>query len=340
MKWAVAAPYFDESSDSWISDYVDPTSHSFSIVPRRGEDRNWHQGSKTTTGGGEWLARLRQANEALRSDADGIITVFPQLATAVGAVKRATRNRKPVVAWFFNTEAFARPLHAQVAGAAFRHIDRFVVHSRAEIEPYARAFKINPDQFTFVPLQYGGLVETESPAVDDERYVFATGSAGRDYNSLFRAAEKLNYPTYVLAADRCVEGLRIPHNVTLLDQRSRQEVRRLIKHATVNVVPFTDAMLTPGMVTIVETFGHGRSIVTTKRPGLDDYVEDGSNAICADLYSPDSLASAIQKMWTDDALRNSYDENARLFAEQRLTDEAVSAHLAAILNDVRDSQSA
>ena len=91
-----------------------------------------------------------------------------------------------------------------------------------------------------------------------------------------------------------------------------------------------------GSLSIVETYRHGRSVVTTDRLGLDDYCLDGKTALCARLFDPASMANAIETMWSDERLRSELDANALEFAENNCTDEAAAAHLYRVLDVAAD----
>lgn len=331
MEWTVAAPYFESSGDRWITDAVATDRHRFSLIPRVGDERNWHQ-SSANAGMGEWANRARQSNRALKAPADGIITVFPQLAAAAGGLKLLRRDRRPLVAWMFNTEGLGRPGRRRGAKVALRQVDRFVVHSTAEIGVYSQTLGLPAERFTFVPLQYGADVEMAAPPEADRPYIFATGTGCRDYETFFAAVATLGYRTLVLASDRALDGLRIPANVEILEQITRPEIRRLVRHAAVNVVPLTDQGTTAGLVTIVETFRHGRSLVITRRPGLEDYCHDGENVLSADLGDPSSMAEAIDAMWSDRGLRQRLDASADAFGRANCTDDAAATHLTGILD--------
>ena len=334
MRWVVASPYFETPSDRWISDSVTSDDHSFVLVPRIGQERNWHQSGPPRATVREWSNRVRQARRAVDSDADGIITVFPQLAAAAGSIKFARRSDRPLVSWFFNTEGLTSLPKRSAARLALRHVDRFIVHSTRETESYADLLGLPSDRFVYVPFQYGATVETEAPVDQDEPYVFATGSGYRDYETFFAAMQTLGYRTLVLASDRVLAGLTVPPNVEILEQITRPEIRRLVRHARVNVVPLNDGATTAGIVTIVETFRHGRSLVISDRPGIDDYIIDGKNALCTRLYDSRSMADAIEAMWTDHQYRHDLDEAALRFAEDNCTDEAAARSLVRVLDSV------
>ena len=334
MRWVVASPYFETPQDRWINDSVVSDDHSFTLIPRIGEERNWHQSGPPRATAREWGQRIRQAQRACSADADGIITVFPQLAAAAGTIKAARRIDRPLISWFFNTEGLTSLPKRSAARFALSQVDRFVVHSTRETESYADLLGLPSERFVYVPFQYGATVETQAPDGQDEPYVFATGSGYRDYETFFNAIQVLGYRTLVLASDRVLAGLTVPPNVEILEQITRPEIRRLVRHARVNVVPLNDGATTAGTVTIVETFRHGRSLVITDRPGIDDYIIDGKNALCSKLYDSRSMAEAIETMWTDDVLRRELDDAALQFAEDNCTDEAAARSLIRILDSV------
>ncbi len=333
MKWVVASPYFETAHDRWIHDSITDDRHTFVLIPRLGEDRNWHQ-SAARAGAREWLHRMQQARQAYGYRDAGIITVFPQLAAATGLLKLVGRSDRPLVAWLFNTEGLNGPIRRNTARIPLSAVDRFVVHSTREIEGYSKLLDLPIDRFEFVPLQYGAKVETEKPQGQDEPYVFATGSAYRDYRTLFEAVAMTGHRTLILASDRILSGLTVPPNVEILDQLPRPEIRRLVRHARVNVVPLTDEALTAGLVTIVETLRHGRALVITDRLGIEDYVFEGKNALGPPLYDTKAMADAISMMWHDDALRAELDANAARFADDHCTDEAAGRSLIRILDSL------
>lgn len=334
MDWVVASPYFETADDRWISDAVGDRGHSFTLVPRIGEDRNWHQ-SGSKAGLKEWSDRMQQARRAFDHSRSGIITVFPQLSAACGALKVARRDSRPLISWMFNTEGLGSTLKRAVARQALGRVDRFVVHTTREKYAYSRLLNVPVNRFEYVPFQYGATVESGEPDGQDEPYIFATGSGYRDYETFFTAVSKLGYRTLVLASDRVLDGLAIPSNVTVLDQLTRPEIRKLVRHARVNVVPLTDEAITAGLVTIVETFRHGRAVVITRRPGLEDYVFENETALCSDLFDAKSMAEAIDEMWNDETLRAELDANAGRFGTTNCTDEAVGERLIEILDDFR-----
>ena len=73
--------------------------------------------------------------------------------------KMLERSDRPLVAWLFNTEGLNSAAKRSVARLPLGRVDRFVVHSTAEIDGYADLLRLPVERFEFVPLQYGGDVE-------------------------------------------------------------------------------------------------------------------------------------------------------------------------------------
>ncbi|MEZ5407087.1 MAG: glycosyltransferase [Acidimicrobiales bacterium] len=318
-----------------MCDFVPGGRHRFTTVPRPGEHGNWHARKRRTTPLAHWRQYMQQGHEALTRSEGGVITIMPQLAATVALQKRLVRRPMPLVAWFFNTELEAR-LRLREARITLRAVDRFVVHSTREIGLYADLLHLPAERFAFAPLQYGGELATD-PIDEVEPFVFATGSGYRDYGTFFRAVEKLGYRTLVLAGERALRGLTPPPSVEILDQIPKHEIHRLVRRARVNVVPMTEGGANAGLVTMVEAYRHERAIVSTWRPGVEDYVFPGQNALVHDLGDADGLAQAIEALWTDAGLREELNIGARKWAEEHATDDAAGRLLGFHLDQLADA---
>ena len=330
--WRVASPYFTPSTERWLDAEIPADVYRFERVQAVGAGQDWHARRNAHSSLAEWIAYYRQAYHTISKPSDGLISVFPQLAAALSTVSRVRRDDRPIVSWFFNTN-LDDETRRRAASLGLARIDRFVVHSSVEVEAYASLLGISEDRFHFVPLQYGAKIETEAPN-RPEPYVFATGSGNRDYKTFFEAIAKLEYPTVVVAGERVLSGLTPPANVEIVDTMSKEQIRRHVRHAAVNVLPLKPDGVTAGLVTIVECLRHGRGMVATARSGIEDYLTDGSNALLALPGNAESLAHRIEAMWSDEDLRRKLDSNASSFAEQNCTDRAAALALVDVLDGV------
>ncbi|HAA30243.1 MAG TPA: glycosyltransferase, partial [Cyanobacteria bacterium UBA8553] len=174
--------------------------------------QSWHTRRLRVTGSEEWLGYFNQTKEALAQKPDGIVTVFPQLATTVGLQQRFASQRIPVIAWCFNIGACYPGLKRLLAQTALKDINRFIVHSQRERENLSEWLKLPLSRFEFVPLQRAKITITETEEMNNP-FLLAMGSAQRDYATLFKAVEKLGLRTVVIAGNHALAGLTIPDNV-------------------------------------------------------------------------------------------------------------------------------
>src|SRR5712691_5551404 len=192
MRWKVLTPFHSSgSADDWIPSHISPSKHCFDIIaPHYVHDR-----SRSGTSPKEWCDYLLHALEGwlaalrFREEPVGFITAFPQLAVAVGLIKRITRSRVPVLAWCFNMGRTYKGLKGRVGRLGLQGIDLFVVHSREEIKTYSQWLGLAPERFVFVPLSVALIEATREDC--DCPFVLALGTANRDYGSLVDALKPL-----------------------------------------------------------------------------------------------------------------------------------------------------
>ena len=117
-----------------------------------------------------------------------------------------------MIAWTFNLGALPGGARRRLAIAGLSAVDRFIVHSRAEIETCSEWLELPPGRFEFVPLQRG-MRELTVSEDRDRPFVLAMGSAHRDYRLLFAVLAELGYrPSWWLARVPWRE-LHVPPNV-------------------------------------------------------------------------------------------------------------------------------
>lgn len=341
MEWSIAAPFIDFSNADqarWLETSVPGDRHTFHHVPRRKPLQKWHERKSKFTSINEWMLYWEQAKRALNEQADGVITVFPQLASAVGFQQYLSRHcNKPVIAWLFNVGTCSPGVRKWLAQASLGHIDRFVVHTRREREIYREWLNLPIERFEFVPYQSSAIEVTH--AEEEERpFIASLGSAHRDFPTFFEAVEKLNIPTVVASGKTALEGLDIPMNVEAPLGISRQDCFRLAQQGRINVVPLKpkEGITAAGQVTIVEAMFMGRPLIATHCNGVEDYIIHGETGWLVEPNSLDSMLEAIDTLWNDAALRQRLGQAAKLYAEDHFSDRAAGQHLARILNEVAD----
>lgn len=341
MRWAIIAPFFEDQGlasaqpATWIDDFDHSGSHEYRKLPviRARQTNNWHDRKRRATPLAGWLQYWRQSRSGLQADCAGLITVFPQLAM-MAAMQKAfslTGRKRLLLAWCFNVGEKPQWPNAVMARIFLRYVNRFVVHSRGEIDTLNRWFGIPRDKITFVPLQRAPIVLTASEESADP-FIVAMGSANRDYATLIRAVDGLPLRLVLIASPRSLAGLDIPGNVEVINGLTAQECRILAQRARINIVPLADVATASGQVTIVEALRMGRPLVATRGVGSVDYIDDGQNAVLVEAGDVAGLRQAITRLWTDPVLREALSRNALTYAEANLSDETAARAMAAILD--------
>lgn len=337
MHWFLSAPFIENPAvDTWLQPFVPGTRHTFQSVPARYR----HDRSRRQTNATQWLdyfshgAATWSASKQLPIDT-GIITVFPQLAMTVGLHKRLARKTTPLLAWTFNLGSLYGGAKKTLARFALCSVNRFIVHSRREIDSYSEWLDFPPDRFRFAPLQrpVESIVFTEEEA---RPFVLSMGSARRDYRLFFKVMADLAYPTIVVAGAQALEGLRIPGNVTVHHNLNITQCHELAQKARINVVPIDNPTTASGQVTLIESMMYARPTIATRSIGTEDYVEDGKTALLVTAGDYDSMKFTIQSLWEDEQRRNSLGLAARKYVEDHLSDAAAGRNLALILDELED----
>ena len=332
MRWAAVAPFFSTPQSGWLAPFLTSPRHQIVNVPRPGSDSiDWHSQRRGTTGAGGWRTAARHVDRAWKTGADGIITVFPQLAAMAGVRKRFTGSKRPVVAWCLNLGRLYPGLKGKLASWAFGQVDYFVVHARRECDSYSEWYGLPRDRFEFIPLQRG-YREPTFEEDDKDPFLLAMGSAHRDYRTLFEAVRPLGIRTVVVAASRCMEGLDIPECVEFRTGLSREECFELSQRARVNVVPILNDETASGQVTVIEAMWLARPVIATRCVGTEDYIDSGTDGYLVDLGQVEPLRERIRELWDDPALRARIGHEARERAKSSYSDEMAGAALGRILD--------
>ncbi len=335
--WTIAAPFIHnlEQDGQWLVPYVSGDRHHFDIIPRPKPLRSWHNKPSVFDKYDEWLTYLKHGKNAAQATNGGVITVFPQLASAVGMYQQLSRKRIPVVAWLFNVGTCQSGLRRWMAQASLQNIDRFVVHTRRECDMYSQWLGLPKERFVFFPYQVADIPVTYEEETT-QPFIAAIGSAHRDFPTLFQAVETLKLPTVVASGSRALAGLQLPSHVQAPLGIGRQDCLRLAQEARINIVPMkTNPQITAaGQVTIVEAMSLGRVVIASRCNGAEDYIVHGETGLLVEPGSTQDLVQAIEMLWDNPQLRHRIGQNAKNYAAQNCSDKSAGAALQSVLDDV------
>ncbi len=330
MKWSVAADFFSGSNDIWLDDFIEDPRLEFQKVVSEAAQEDWHHQKSMRTSVGRWRAHLAHARKALNTEADGVITCFPQLAVMAGLQKRIRRSRRPLVAYNFNIGTLVTGARQKLARFAAGGIDRFVVHSPSEVALYADYLGLPEDRFRFIPVQRGALPmarreNTTAP------FILAMGSAQRDYGTLVEALRNLQLPTVIVTRKDIADGLPKQPWIEYRHGLSERACLELLSQARLSVTPVSNMETASGQVTFVNALRMGVATIATRCPGTDGYIEHARTGRLVPPFDPDALEGEIRALWQDDAAREALARAGADEAEARFSDEATSSQLRDIL---------
>jgi hypothetical protein len=339
MKWAVIAAYFRQEhidNHTWLSRFVSKEKHDFQLMMRATPITNWHDRKVKFTTFSQWIVHWKHAASALNSDAGGVITLFPQLPTVIGLQKLLKRSKKPVVAWTFNVGNYkVGSFRHWLSKISLGQVDRFVVHSRQEIDIYSDWLGLTKERFEFVPLTCAGI-EGNYEENRKSPFIASLGSAHRDFPCFFQVVDELNIPTVVASGKSALADIHVPDNVQTPFGITRADCHQIAQEGLINVIPLQakDDVTAAGHVTVVEAMHMGRPIIVSDCYRMSDYIKHGETGWLVKPGCVDSLKEAILLLWNDEELRNRLGRNAREYAEKHFTEYAAAQALERILDDV------
>jgi glycosyltransferase involved in cell wall biosynthesis len=332
--WHVAVPWLRSTTETWRLTRFVPNADQdlrFVVTPAH----YVHDRSRKQSGLSAWADYLNQGNAvwaAARKTQGrrGIITSFPQLPVITGLRKRAAFSDIPQVAWTFNLGRVYPGMRRRLSRAALPGINRFVVHSRAEIATYSEWLDLPPERFEFVPFETP-IREVKLSEDLNEPFILSMGSAQRDYRLLFQVMAELRYPTLVVAGAHAVAGLTAPPNVTVRSGLTADQCFELVQRARFSVIPVANQTTASGQVTLLDAMMYARAAIITECPASVDYVVHGKDALLVRHGDHDDLKSAIQRLWEDASLRREIGVAARQTGIDLFSEEAVGRVMGRIL---------
>lgn len=282
------------------------------------------------------LFSFTTAFRSLRSNPPADVVIvnshFDLLAFAVCGRVLRIRLPKLVLPGFIYTDS-SNPVLANFKMAYYRWILRYsdvvICHSHLEVEKNKVRFAGSAPQFVYFPyaIHVSGAND-RSPAERELGIVVSAGRSGRDYALLIEAVRGKNLDLHIIC-DQFPEALRagLPSNVTILDDCYGDcYFDELIKCRFV-VVPLSVNDISAGQMVLLQAMALGKPVIITRTATTIDYVQDGDGVLFVEPKDLSAMAHAIQRLHTDDPLRNDLGRRASEIFAKRFSIEAYAAHL-------------
>ena len=268
------------------------------------------------------------------------LAMFESEANALAAARRATPGRRRgalvvVSCWLADILERAGPARRAWYRWAYGSVDRLFYLSANQGPVLAEHLGMGPDRLRHVP--FGVDHETFTPlGGDDDGYVLVVGrDRGRDWPTLFAAAEGLGMAVKVCCRPGDVAGLAVPAGVEVLGYVERDRYRQLLGRARVVAVASRPVVYPSGQSVLLEAMAMGRAVVVTATAALGEYVVDGVTALAVPAGDPTALRQAVLEAAGDDALRARLGVAGRAAVEDRFNARAMWGAVASELWSLR-----
>lgn len=207
-----------------------------------------------------------------------------------------------------------------------KRIETVIVHSK--IEAYQLKSCYPYTNFVFVPLG----IEQNIRETGDDNYIFSGGRSNRDYKTLFKAVEELDYPTKIVAQKFNISGLDVPENVNVYFNVFGDFFDELLARAAVVVIPLDRPDESSGQLVLLQAMSYGKPIIVTENRGLLDYIEPGKNAFTVPPHDYHSLRTELKNLFENPLLKKMLGNNAR-DASAQFTQDKQAQRIAELLTD-------
>lgn len=285
-----------------------------------------------------WVRRIRLLLSAVRSD--HLVIDFSLLDVIWFAswltVIPFQRCRITTVDFFTGDLSGIR---LKLARWSLRRVARALVYFK-DTSVFERKFGFSPALFHYIPFKINSVELIRQTPVTDEGYVFSGGRSRRDFATFFAAVEPLGYPVKVVTSTEAemrphgstLNGVRIPPNVEIInnDPSAQFFVRTMAASRLVVIPIIPDVTTQAGIGVYLQAMAQQKCVIVSSGLGVSD-VLTGNEACVVPAGDVDALRQAIQKLWSDDELRDRYAQAGFLYvAPLGGEDELLASIIAAL----------
>lgn len=323
--------------DRWIWNHLDGIHDEVDFLFAQPGDRARGLGKLITRYPPFWKLALSATRRCSAEHYDLVVAWESKTGIPLAVLRRLRGStRPPFIILTFTPGEVARPFYPFIR-TALKAVDRVTVITRAEIDAYGRLFGLPASEISLCLLGTYDLFPAGPPVSQgnpDSPYVHASGRSARDYGTLVKAAQGLPAGVVIHGRGYNFAGLSLPPNVSIGELVPREEYHRLVRDATVEVVPLQDTPAPVGSSQIVFAMMLGKAIVATRTGSTVDYIDHGVTGLLVEPGDADGMHAAIQHLLEHPKEAEAMGKAARRRFEERHTFEAFAHRAYAILTEV------
>ncbi|OGG80232.1 hypothetical protein A3J11_00950 [Candidatus Kaiserbacteria bacterium RIFCSPLOWO2_02_FULL_55_12] len=182
---------------------------------------------------------------------------------------------------------------------------RIICISSLQLEDFVR-LGIPREHLVCIPFGVDAPFFQRAGVSREEDLIVSVGrDAGRDYGTLFKAAEQVGYPFVVVAGHKNISpDMPVPAHVSVRYDRPLAEVRDLYARARLVVVVSKDTDVPDGsdcsgQTVILDALAASKAVIATRRAWMTDYFVPDQDLRVVEPNDPKALAHAIALLWQD-----------------------------------------
>lgn len=183
-----------------------------------------------------------------------------------------------------------------------------LTNSSPEVAATCKRFNLPEANVLFVPMYT--TIRNPHREETDACFVYSVGRTLRDNQTLLAAAPLFNLPLCLVVGREDTLPEPLPENVTLRRDIPLDECHRLLREATLVVIPLLPTERSTGQVVMFEAMALGKPVVMTRVAGATDYIRDGENGLLIPPEDSAALAEAVNRLIDSPALAHELADTA------------------------------
>ncbi len=222
----------------------------------------------------------------------------------------------------------------------WRSYAHIICLSQEQLEDFVK-IGVPRSHLSFIPFGVDGNFFQLQNSPEEKDIILSIGrDAGRDYVTLFKAAEETPFPWTVVASKKNISpDSSIPQNISVFYDKSILEIRDLFKQARVLVVVSKDSDVLEGsdcsgQTVILEGMVAGLPVIATRRSWIKDYFIPDKDILLVEPNDPKNLAEAIKKLWNNDEKRKQIAISGHEKVIANYTTKIFAKNLEALMNSL------
>ncbi len=262
---------------------------------------------------------------------DLVFTFCPEICVGLNAVGALSGPARKVYVGFTQDSPWPQDRIDRLSCALERY-DVITMFSAEERDVYVDRYRLDPSRVSVIPIhtdESQGYERYSDRSPLDHPYVVSVGSPNRRFRPVARACAKMGMPLVIITRPNHeldnLDELRAM-GATVITNAKKPEALTYLKHARMCVMAFADPGIPGGFTTLMHGMFMRTPFILTRCLGMSEHVIDGETGFITPHGEQDALEAAMNRLWQERGLAESFGERGLAHAERRHSLEAAARH--------------